>query len=122
MATGALRALVDGTNEMPERIGLEHFKFGSSSDTVISAEQEELLRSFMASTLLKTLELSLCVTSAHMVSVLKAADLSQLEKVVMSTKWYSGEQKGCVLECLKTGTNLRKVVFDQSDVTHRLRG
>lgn len=122
MATGVLKALVEGTNKMPGRIGLEHFSFGSSSDTIITAEQAELLRSFVASTLLKTLELSLYVASAHMVSVLKAADLSQMEEVAMSTKWYSKEQEGSVLEYLKTGTSLRKAVFGQLDVTHLLRG
>lgn len=61
-----------------------------------------------------------CSFHAHGIGA-KAADLSQLEKVMMSTKWYYREQERSVLEYLKTGTNLRKVVFDQSDVTHRLR-
>ncbi|KAG0221089.1 hypothetical protein BGX31_010197 [Mortierella sp. GBA43] len=121
VGTLALKVLVAGRRRVSGRVELEYFKLHSQHGGVILAEQEELLRSLVASTSVKTLWLHIVMTYSQMVSVLKAADVSRLEKVRLWASTRSPAEVDGVLDCLEKANMLQKVVLDWYSPTQEQR-
>jgi hypothetical protein len=100
VGTLALKVLVAGRRRVSGRVELEYLKLHSQHGGVVLAEQEELLRSLVASTSLKTLWLHIVV------SVLKAADVSRLEKVRLWASTRSPAEVNGASSCLEKANML----------------
>ncbi|KAI8358911.1 hypothetical protein B0O80DRAFT_258556 [Mortierella sp. GBAus27b] len=106
----AIQILVDSTEKMSSgRVKVESFRFYCSSEEIISAELSELVRSFVASTRLKTLKLGVTMTPSAVVSVLQSTDVSQLEEVVIRAEGFTSDQVDSVLDCLENADKSRGV-------------
>ncbi|KAG0218557.1 hypothetical protein B0O80DRAFT_258724 [Mortierella sp. GBAus27b] len=111
VGTRALKVLVEGIHNMSGQLELEWFMFRSHSFETITDKQAELLRKFLASISVRTLTLSVDMFPATMVSVLKAADLSRVERLVLCSRGYSYGQLDSVLDCLGNAQRLQRVKF-----------
>jgi hypothetical protein len=107
--TRAMKALVEGRDKEQGQVELDYFRFFSYSNDTVSSEFLALCKSFVASTSIKTLELSVTMTSSDMESVLNSMDVSRLEVIELWAKGYSSDQVDRVLDCLENARKLTSV-------------
>ncbi|KAG0237895.1 hypothetical protein B0O80DRAFT_519814 [Mortierella sp. GBAus27b] len=112
----AMRALVEGRSKEKGSVELSRFGFQSDSSEVetVLDEKTALLRSFVASTSIKSLRLGIHVAPSDMESVLNAMDVSRLESIVLRTIGYSADEVDGVLDCLARARNLRHAYLSGS--------
>ncbi|KAG0218558.1 hypothetical protein B0O80DRAFT_526670 [Mortierella sp. GBAus27b] len=111
VATGAMKALVEGMKERMSggRVELEYFRFKSYSTEAMSAEQAELVRLFMSLTLIKELRLIVETTPEQAVLVLNSADVSRVEMIILMANQFVPEEVDRLLACLQNAPKLRSV-------------
>ncbi|KAF9930447.1 hypothetical protein BGZ65_005358 [Modicella reniformis] len=103
-----VEALVNGVG----RMSLEHFTFGSQNSST-STTEEELLRSFVSSTSLKHLNLLVTMTFDQILSVIKSADVSRLQRIELSTKDFDSTQVQAILDVIQHATELQNIVLHE---------
>ncbi|KAI8359026.1 hypothetical protein B0O80DRAFT_495658 [Mortierella sp. GBAus27b] len=111
--TRGIQVVVEGRNKEKGQVELDYFKFWSNSFETVSADQVDLVRSFVASTSIKDLHLSVTMPSSDLESVLNAMDVSRLEAVRLWAWGYSYSQVNGILDCLTNAHKLQKVELDE---------
>ncbi|KAI8358978.1 hypothetical protein B0O80DRAFT_442847 [Mortierella sp. GBAus27b] len=109
VGTRAMMASVKGRNGLKEPVELEFFGLGCDSPETMSTGQVELLRSFVASTSIKELQLVVRMALSDMESVVKSVDVSRLEVIYLWANGFTSSQVDHVLDCLRSATKLQKV-------------
>ncbi|KAI8349609.1 hypothetical protein B0O80DRAFT_429019 [Mortierella sp. GBAus27b] len=105
----AIKALAKGRDKMKGPTKLEFFQFRVRAAETSSSEQSALLRSFVASTSIKTFWCFVQMTHPDMEAMLKAADVSRLEEIHLVVDGYSSPQMDSVMDCLAHANKLQKV-------------
>ncbi|KAI8358930.1 hypothetical protein B0O80DRAFT_423936 [Mortierella sp. GBAus27b] len=109
--TRAMKALVEGRDKEKGQVELDHFEFYYPSSFTVSSECAALFKSFVASTPIKRLYLSVQVTPSDTESVLSSMDVSRLEQIDLESKGYSSSEVDRVLGCLTNAHNLKLVTL-----------
>jgi hypothetical protein len=113
-----LKALVDGIENSSERVPMErfHLHYDPPCHTLPIA-QEQLLKTLVASTSLKSLRLDVLMTVDQVLSLLDFINFSQLQKLVLRTSGLYSSAVGSALDAIYHATGLRLVVFLEADIS-----
>ncbi|KAF9353395.1 hypothetical protein BGX34_011587 [Mortierella sp. NVP85] len=113
-----LKALVDGIENSLERVPMErfHLHYDPPRHTLPIA-QEQLLKTLVASTSLKSLGLDVLMTVDQVLSLLDVINFSQLQKLILRTSGLYSTAVGSALDAIYHVTGLRLVVFLEADIS-----
>ncbi|KAF9353773.1 hypothetical protein BGX34_011389 [Mortierella sp. NVP85] len=116
-----MRALVDGVNKMSGKVELDTFTILSEADdgTFLTLPGGDLLEAFLASTLIKRLELYVDMALERIFSLLKTADFSQLEHFELWAKGFDSFQVDAILDGLYYTKKLRRLHLIDASITSR---
>jgi hypothetical protein len=115
--TDAMKVLVERRDKGHGPFELDYFRFDSSSFETVSGELPSLCKSFVASTSIKELQLSVEMTPSDLESVLNSMDLSRLETFRLRARKCSSDDMDRVLDCLTNAHNLRRVILSEHTPT-----
>jgi len=116
--TSVMRILVDGVTKMSEKIELNMFVFGSeTSMNSLTLPEGDLLQTFLASTSIEWLKLKVEMTPEQTLSLLRSADFSRLETLVLWAKGFDSAKVDNILEGLHHATKLRNLDLVGANIT-----
>ncbi|KAI8348950.1 hypothetical protein B0O80DRAFT_461539 [Mortierella sp. GBAus27b] len=112
VGAGAMKAVVEGRDKVHGPLELDYFYFMFPSTPKLSGELLTLVRSFVASTSMKSLDLYVRMTPTDMGSVLSSMEASRLEEMKLLPDQYSTSQVDSLLDCLTNAHSLRRLYLD----------
>jgi hypothetical protein len=119
-----LKAVVNGMEMVSGRIEMDHFELHYEAShflgppNPLSTAQEQLLISLVASISLKHLQLDMTMTLCQVISLLKSANLSRLEHIILFCSSFTSSDVDIVLGKLQHATNLSGITLDECNVTN----
>ena len=114
-----MRVLVDGVKKMSEKVELDTFTILSEADdgAFLTLPGEDLLGVFLASTLIKRLELYVDMAQDQIFSLLQSADISQLQHFELWAKGFDSVQVDAILDGLHHAKKLRRLHLIDATIT-----
>jgi hypothetical protein len=113
-----MRALVDGMKKVSGKVEMDRFWLVTETDALLSLPKGDLLRDFVASTLIKKqLVLDVDMSLEQMLSLFRSADFSRLEYLRLWTKGFDSAKVETILDGLQHATNLTYLNLLQADIT-----
>ena len=116
--TSVMEALVKGVKAMSEKVTLDLVRFQCDADTPWTLPQEDLLRTFVASTSIKELTLKVAMTLEQMLSLLRSADVSRLTYLSLWTKSFDEAKVDALLDGLKHATQLEALLIRKNIISY----
>jgi len=115
--TSVMRILVDGVTKMSEKVGLDLFEFGGKTWGSVSLREGDLLQTFVASTSIEYLRLSVAMTLEQILSLLRSADFSQMRCLKLWAKGFDSVQVDAILDGLQCAKKLRSLDLLYANIT-----
>ncbi|KAF9344992.1 hypothetical protein BGX34_005128, partial [Mortierella sp. NVP85] len=116
--TSVMRALVNGMTKMSDKVELESFWFWSGTCfPPLILPEGDLLQTFVASASVKTLWLLVDMTLEQILSFLKSADFSRLERLFLWAKGFDSVKVDAILNGLQHSTKLRRLTLRYANIT-----
>ncbi|KAF9347416.1 hypothetical protein BGX34_003163 [Mortierella sp. NVP85] len=118
--TSIMRALVNGVKKMSERVEIEWFRFYTETDGLLIPPEGDLLQAFVASTSVEKLELKVDMTVEQILSLLRSADFSRLERLELRTEGFDPVKVDAILDGLNSFlhvTKLKSLHLVQASIT-----
>ncbi|KAF9354556.1 hypothetical protein BGX34_010945 [Mortierella sp. NVP85] len=115
---GPLKALVDGLGMLSGRVEMDRFELQHVTPRrLLPIAQDQLLRSFVASTSLKQLLLHVLMTPNQIFSLLKTTNLSLLEQLSLLCEGFKSTEVDSILDKLQHARSLRCISVGNCDIT-----
>jgi len=108
--TSVMRILVDGVTKMSEKVELESFVFEPESWFPLTLPEGDLLQTFVASTSIENLHLSVAMmTLEQILSLCRSTDVSRLESLKLCTGGFDSVKVDAILGGLQHAMKLKKL-------------